>query len=112
MSEVTETTVEKVRGPFKKGNDPRRNLAGRPVGARNFTTKVREALEKIADGEDYTHEEAFIKSLLKKATEDGDGPTQKLIWNYLDGMPAQAVDLTSLGEKVSGVVVLPSKDED
>lgn len=85
--------------PFVK-DDPRINREGRPVGSRNFTTKVREALEKIAEGEDYTYEEAFIKSILKKAIEDGDSSTQKLIWNYLDGMPMQTTDITSKGERL------------
>ena len=70
---------------FVKGQSG--NPAGKPVGTRSFTTKVREALEKIADGKDYTYEEAFIKSILKKAIVDGDTSMQKIIWNYLDGMP-------------------------
>lgn len=78
------------------------NPAGRPVGSKNFTTKVREALEKIADGKDYTYEEAFIKSILKKAIIDGDTTIQRLIWNYLDGLPSQSVDVTSKGEKLGG----------
>ncbi len=77
--------------PFKKGKDPRRNEKGRPEGSKSFTTKVKEALEKIAEGKDYTYEEAFIKSILKKAIVDGDASTQKLIWNYLDGMPLQKI---------------------
>jgi hypothetical protein len=72
------------------------NPKGKPKGLRSFTTKVREALEKIADGKDYTNEEAFIKSILKKAINDGDSSTQKLIWNYLDGMPSQSIDHTSM----------------
>ena len=81
-----------MRGkPFTK-NDPRINKEGRPVGTKNLTTKVREALEKIAEGKDYTYEEAFIKSLLKKAIVDGDTSTQRLIWNYLDGMPTQKLE--------------------
>jgi hypothetical protein len=78
--------------PFTPG-DPNINRDGRPMGAKNFTTKVKEALAKIADGKDYSYEEAFIKSILKKAIVDGDSATQKLIWNYLDGMPSQSVDL-------------------
>jgi len=88
-------------GGFKK-DDPRINREGRPEGTKNFTTKVREALETIAEGKDYTYEAAFIKSILKKAIVDGDASTQRLIWNYLDGLPAQKMDITSLGEQIYG----------
>ena len=87
-------------GQFKKGEDPRRNTEGRPVGAKSFTTKVSEALEKIAEGKNYTYEEALVKSILKKAIVDGDSASQKLICNYLDGLPTQNIDHTSMGEKI------------
>lgn len=83
--------------PFTK-DDPNINREGRPVGTKNFTTKVREALEKIAEGKEYTYEEAFIKSILKKAIIEGDASTQRLIWNYLDGMPLQQVNSNISGE--------------
>ena len=76
--------------PFTE-NDPNINRDGRPKGAKNFTTKVREALEKIAEGKDYTYEEAFVKSILKKAIIDQDPAIMRLIWNYLDGMPLQKI---------------------
>lgn len=83
--------------PFTK-DDPNINREGRPVGTKNFTTKVREALEKIAEGKDYTYEEAFIKAIMKKAIVEGDASTQRLIWNYLDGMPLQQVNSNISGE--------------
>jgi hypothetical protein len=83
---------------FVKGQSG--NPAGKPKGTRSFTTKVRAALEKIAEGKDYTYEEAFIKSILKKGIVDGDSAIIRLIWNYLDGMPAQKMDLTSNGESI------------
>jgi hypothetical protein len=87
-------------------DDPNINRNGRPVGTKNFTTKVREALEKIADGKDYTYEEAFIKSIMKKAIMDGDASTQRLIWNYLDGMPIQQVN-----SNVSGNLVIEISED-
>jgi len=77
-------------GTFKDGHI---KIGGKEKGSKSFTTKVREALEKIADGKEYTYEEAFIKSILKKAIIDGDSTIQRLIWNYLDGMPAQKLDV-------------------
>ena len=79
--------------PFTKG-DPNINRLGKPKGTKSFTTKVREALEKIADGKDYTYEEALVRSIMKKAIVDGDTASQKLIWNYLDGMPKEKMDMT------------------
>lgn len=73
--------------PFKPGESGNPN--GRPKGSRNFTTKVRDALEKMADGKTYTYEEALIKTILKRAIVDGNDRMLRLIWNYLDGMPAQ-----------------------
>ena len=68
MSEDTNEIVDKtytdpITGKFVKGNPG----GGRPAGTRSFTTKVREALEKIAEGKDYTYEEAFIKSISPKS---------------------------------------------
>ena len=65
------------------------NPAGKPVGSKSFTTKVKEALAKIADGKDYTYEEALVKAVMKKAIVDQDPKMIQLIWNYLDGKPTQ-----------------------
>ncbi len=79
------------------------NPNGRPAGTRSFTTKVKEALEKIAEGKDYSYEEAFIKTILKKGIIDGDSAIIKLIWNYLEGTPTERIDLSSKGEKIEAV---------
>ena len=85
------------QGRFIKGVSG--NPDGKPKGIKNFTTKVREALLKMADGKDYTYEEAFLKAILKKAIIDQDTTIMRLIWNYLDGMPTQpSIDLTPRDE--------------
>ena len=81
------------------------NPAGKKKGTKAFTTKVREALEKIADDKDYSYEEALIKSILKKAIVDGDAASQRLIWNYLDGLPTQKVDMDLEGELLNDITV-------
>ena len=97
LNNGTKTGKDPTTGKFVEGN----NFGeGKPKGTRSFTTKVREALEKIAEGKDYTYEEAFIKSILKKGIVDGDASTQKLIWNYLDGLPMQRTDITSGGKVI------------
>lgn len=97
------TILEKAPKPgtFQPGFDPRRNTNGKPPGARHFTTKVKEALLKIADGTDSTHEQLLIKRILKKAIHDGDGRMIQLLWEQIDGKAPQAIDITSGGEQIT-----------
>ncbi len=71
------------------------NPAGRPAGVKNLTTKVKEALEKIAEseGEKVTYEEQLVKTILEKAITEKDNKMIELIWNYLDGKPRQSIGL-------------------
>jgi Family of unknown function (DUF5681) len=91
---MTEITEEKQNKPhlFQPGQSGNPN--GRPKGSRSFTTKVKEALEKIAEGKDYTYEEAFIKAILKKAIVDQDTGMMKTVWEQLDGKPLQRSEIT------------------
>lgn len=71
------------RGCFVKGESP--NPSGRPKGSKNFTTVVRETMEKLSkDGVDIKEE--IAKVVVTKAME-GDHKMIKLMWNYLDGPP-------------------------
>jgi hypothetical protein len=93
MEEVGKKTQSKPlkdpkTGLFAEGNP---GGPGRPAGSRSFTTKVREALEKIAEGKDYTYEEAFIRAILKKSIVDQDVSMMRTVWEQLDGKPLQRV---------------------
>jgi hypothetical protein len=73
------------------------NPAGRPVGAKSFTVKVREALATLSQAKDtggvqMSYEAALVKTVLKMAIVDERSDIVKLIWNYLDGMPVQPID--------------------
>ncbi|NCU32644.1 MAG: hypothetical protein EOM23_06910, partial [Candidatus Moranbacteria bacterium] len=70
------------QGRFIKGVSG--NPQGKPAGTRSFTTKVKEALAKIAEGKNYTYEEAFIKAIMKKAIIDQDVSMIRTVWEQLD----------------------------
>lgn len=95
-------------GQFVAGNP------GRPKEARNFTTKVREALEKIADGQqDVTNETLLIKSILNNGINKGIPKTQELIWSYLDGKAPQKIELDGkiLNDSNTDYAGIPGMDE-
>lgn len=102
-NQTTENTAKELpsRGagkPFQKGDDPRRNLDGRPAGAKNLTTLVREALKELGakvDGKEVSYETALVKTILHKAIVQQNPKMIELLWNYLDGKPLQSLNVTA-----------------
>lgn len=98
------------------------NPAGKPIGATNSLTSIlRQELEKVPElksksGEDVNPQkkkwaQLLIERFLSQAIAQGDRFTQKLIMNYIEGLPKGSFDVTSMGDKIEGVVVLPAKKE-
>ena len=79
------------KGRFTQGN---LGGPGRPKGL-SITALIKEELEKIPEGQKKTYAELLTRRLLKKAIQEGDHPTQKMIWNYIDGLPQANLDVTS-----------------
>ena len=106
--ETAEITAKEVRGvPFTKGDDPRRNLEGRPIGSKDFSTDFDEAVEEIAKEEGITKSQAR-KELLKvayKSAKSGNYNFYKDIHDRMYGTATNKTDITSQGEKI---VVLPA----
>jgi hypothetical protein len=85
-TEAKPTYQETPGGPFAKGNP------GKPKGARHLTTKIMEAIERVSEGSTEPKDSALVKKLIEMA-EGGDMQAMKLIFNYVDGMPVQGLEL-------------------
>lgn len=98
-------------GAYKPGQSG--NPKGKPPGAKNYSTLAREAIVKIARTQNMKPEEferLIYESGITRALRDF------RYWNsHMDrvhGRPAQALDLTTGGEQMQGVVVLPPMKDD
>ena len=79
------------KGQFIKGNP---GGPGNKGGNVSITTRIKQELQKCPEGEDKrTYLELLVRRILKKAIVEGDQIMIKSIWNYIDGMPKQALDL-------------------
>lgn len=108
---IPETTGENRNpdGTFKGGVSG--NPAGRPPGTLSITSLIAAELEKIPElknkeGKDVNPEkkkwvQLFVERMLAQAIANGDRSTQKLIMNYIDGLPKGSLDITSGGEKIT-----------
>ncbi len=96
-SKIAGDTVKEVRGvPFQKGDDPRRNLEGRPKGSNNFETDFDEAVDEIAKENGMTRSEAR-KLLLKvafKNAKEGNYSFYKDIHDRIYGQAQQKIENT------------------
>lgn len=80
------------------------NKDGAPKGNRHMSTRLMEAITAISDQDGTQDDKAILKALISNAKK-GDVQSIKLIFNYLDGLPTQAIDVTSQGEKLEGVTI-------
>lgn len=71
---------------MKKGET--RNPNGRPKKGYSITEWFKEMLASTPEVKD-----AIGKSIMKKALE-GDTAAQKMVWQYMDGMPKQSIELS------------------
>lgn len=84
--------------PFKKGDDPRRNMDGRPVGSVSIVEGIKKKLLEIEPENKKTYLDLFLSRYFRKAIKDGDVGLIRDMINRIDGMPMQKNDLTTNGK--------------
>lgn len=95
---------------FKPGQSGNPN--GRPPKEWTWSGLLKEKMEAMIGEDGLTIKDAVASSLLTKAME-GDVSAIKEVGNRVDGMPAQALDLTSKGDKLeSPMVVIDTHGKD
>ena len=97
------------KGGFKKGQSG--NPQGRPQGSISIIARIKKELTKIPSGQKITYVEILVKQILKKAIIDGDKEMIKLIWNYVDGMPKQALEHIGDEKRPVKILYVPAKKE-
>jgi len=87
------------KGRFVEGESG--NPEGRTKGSLSITAKIKEELEKCPPSQDKrTYLELLVKRILNKAIVEGDTQMIRQIWNYIDGLPKESLDLTTKGGKL------------
>ncbi len=82
---------------FKPGKSG--NPKGRPPKGHSITEWFREMLNSQPEVK-----EAIAQSIVSKALE-GDVAAQRMVWNYMDGMPQQQIDHSTQGKPIPAPIL-------
>lgn len=102
----SENTGRKHDTRWKKGQSG--NPKGKPKGSFSLVSILRRELQKISRDlpkeQRKSYAEALIRKMLHKGIIEGNEQTQKLIMNYVDGMPKQTIETPGLTETLAELV--------
>jgi hypothetical protein len=89
------------------------NPNGRPQGAQNFSTIFKKAIKKIAEAQGMDETEIETDLVIKAIAEAKKGKYSyhKDIFDRVYGQAQQKTDITSDGDKIQGIVMLPPKND-
>jgi hypothetical protein len=87
--------------PFKKGEDQRRNLAGRPHKLPDLKEILANVLGKDKNG--ITAAEEIIEAMRKKAAK-GDVRAAEMVMNRGWGTPKATLDITTNGQNINNSI--------
>jgi hypothetical protein len=87
---IENTIIKQRRQGFQPGVSG--NPKGKPKGARHFSTLIREAIQKVAEGEDEPADRLIVKQLVDKAKK-GDLSAIDRVIDRVDGKAEQTINL-------------------
>jgi len=85
----TNVVVRNEKGQIISGTP---NPKGKPKGARHFSTLIREAIQKVAEGEDEPADRLIVKQLVERAKK-GDLQAIDRVIDRVDGKAEQTINL-------------------
>ena len=86
------TDLIQVEKPYLFQPGQSGNPKGKPKGARHFSTLIREAVQKVAEGDAEPQDILMVKALAKKAKE-GDLKALDMVFDRVDGKAEQSITL-------------------
>ena len=91
---VDKTTKKQLGGATGKGFMPgvSGNPKGRPEGSVSLTSMIKAKLEQMSPDGKRKALEVLAENIIQDALENNNKMRQ-LIWNYVDGMPRQGIDI-------------------
>lgn len=87
---VTTGASRNKKGQFVKGQSG--NPSGRTPGTFSLVSILKHELQRVPKGQHIDYATAYIRKLLHKAIVEGDNHAQRLVINYIEGLPKQPVE--------------------
>lgn len=84
--------IRDEKGRIVKGNPPG---PGRPLGDISIVSALKRKLLELGPDQKRTYLEHFTENTLQDAL-DTDGPSRKLVMQYIEGLPQQKLELTHI----------------
>lgn len=69
-----------------------------------MTSKIMDAIVKVSEGSDTPEDVLIVRKLLQQA-KNGDMQAMKLLFNYVDGMPVQGLEVGGPGGEPIAITV-------
>jgi len=74
-----------------------------------MSTILLDAIKKVSEDKGTSEDVEIVKTLIRKAKQ-GDMKAIDIVFDRIEGKAPASLDVTSLGDKVNGIIILPQKN--